>query len=382
MAQSVGSPTSLAPTPFDERTPFQAVIEGLSATFNDLPRVARMVGHLTLALLMLLVIGNILPRDPQPLALDEFAALPSAASQAAGASVQNRPYEARPYWTMEENARYLESSAVPLTMRVMREILPLTAPKESSVRTTVLTYRVQGGDTALGIAEKFGLKGNSLLWANDSLDNNPDSLAVGQELNILPVDGAYHTVAKGETLEKIASTYKVDPAVITSFPANVLQPPVTLAAGQKLIIPGGTKPYVAPQVLAAYEGPVPQGARKGSGNFVWPMSGSITQRPWAGHMAVDLGAPIGTPVVAADAGFVAVVQRSTVSYGRMVIIDHGNGYQTRYAHLNVIYVEVGQSVARGAPVGACGMTGNATGPHLHFEIMRNGVALNPLNYLP
>jgi len=146
-------------------------------------------------------------------------------------------------------------------------------------------------------------------------------------------------------------------------------------------VPGGIKPYVPRQVFA-YNGEVPKGAKKGTGSFAWPMSGYITQGFWEGHRAIDIGAPIGTPIVATDSGFVAVAQWSDVGYGRMVIIDHGNGYQTLYAHMDAYFVEAGQSVAKGQTLGKCGSTGNSTGPHLHFEVIKQGVRRNPFNYLP
>jgi LysM repeat protein len=278
------------------------------------------------------------------------------------------------------SSRYLSSRAVPSTARVMRDPLPIGEPKRE-VRTSVFTYRVQEGDTVLGIAQKFGLEGNSLLWANEKLADNPDFLRLGQTLNILPVDGAYHTVAKGETLESIAQEYKVDPSTIASYAGNDLNLPYELKQGQKLIVPGGVKPYV-PRRVVAYEGEIPQNAQKGTGSFAWPISGLITQKFWSGHRAIDIGAPRGTTIVAADSGYVIMAQHSDVGYGRMLIIDHGNGYQTLYAHLKAYFVEVGSSVAKGQLIGHCGTTGHSTGPHLHFEIIKNDVCRNPMIYLP
>jgi murein DD-endopeptidase MepM/ murein hydrolase activator NlpD len=249
------------------------------------------------------------------------------------------------------------------------------------VRTSVLVYEVQPNDTVTGIAEKFGLDPNSILWANEKLADNPDFLSIGQAVNILPVDGAYHTVAAAETIESIANKYKVDPSAITGYGGNHLTASYVLQVGQKLIIPGGVKPYVPKRVIA-YTGPIPKNAKKGTGSFVWPMSGRITQWYWQGHKAIDIGAPTGTPIYAADSGYVVSAQTSTVGYGRMVVIDHGNGYQTLYAHMQMYFVEVGQSVSKGERIGLCDSTGNSTGPHLHFEIRRNGVNLNPMVYLP
>jgi len=188
-------------------------------------------------------------------------------------------------------------------------------------------------------------------------------------------------VSGGETISTIARMYKVEPEVITGFSGNHLEPPYELTIGQKLVIPGGEKPYV-PRVVHQYSGPIPKNAKKGTGTFGWPTAGYITQLYWSGHQAIDIGAPIGTAVVAADSGYIIRVQSSDRGYGRMVMIDHGNGYATLYAHLSVYHVRVGQSVAKGETIGLSGSTGNSTGPHLHFEIIKNGVRRNPMLYLP
>lgn len=338
---------------------------------KDLPTLTRFAGHLSLAVLLVAVVWSV---DPRSLVTPSSSASPSP-------QAVDTPREASPDANaVQANTRYLEHGSAPLTIRVMRDILPMASLKRVA-RTSVLTYKVETGDTLLDIAERFGLKGTSLLYANDKLMDNPDFLWLGQELIILPVDGAYHTVAAGETVDSIGAKYKVDPSSISGFVGNNLQPPYTLKAGMKLIIPDGTKPYV-PKVVVAYQGPVPAGARKGTGGFAWPMSGVITQRYWEGHQAVDIGAPMGTPVVAADSGFVAVIQSSNTGYGRMVVIDHGNGFSTLYAHLNAYIVDPGQSVAKGEVIAYCGRTGNSTGPHLHFELVLGGVRRNPLGFLP
>lgn len=267
-----------------------------------------------------------------------------------------------------EEADVLVSAVVPHT----------TIPRR--YRIDPITYTVQAGDNVSVIAEKFGVSVETILWANGNLEDNPDYLQVGDELIILPVSGVYHTVAKDDTLESIAQKYKVRVEDITSYEGNYLQEPYTITVGQKLIVPGGRKPYQVRHVVA-WSGSIPQGAKRGTGVFGWPVSGYITQRYNEVHPAVDIGVPEGTPVKAADSGYVAVVGRSDTGYGRYVLIDHGNGFQTVYAHLSVIYVEVGQSVGKGQTIGLSGNTGKSTGPHLHFEIKLNGVRRNPFIYL-
>jgi len=278
--------------------------------------------------------------------------------------------------------RYLARSAVPYTIRSLKAALPLSEPQQREVRTDVFTYKVQAGDTVLGIAQKFDLKGTSLLWANEDLAANPDFLHIGQSLFVLPIDGAYHTVAKGESIEQIAKKYRVEPSAITSYAANALDEPYALEAGQRLIIPGGIMPAVVRQVFAYQGSSPPENASVGSGSFGWPTTGFISQRYWEGHRAIDIANRARPPVVATDSGFVSYMQNSTSGYGRMLIIDHGNGFQTLYGHLDAVYVKVGESVAKGQTIGKVGSTGNSTGPHLHFEIIKSSVRRNPMIYLP
>jgi murein DD-endopeptidase MepM/ murein hydrolase activator NlpD len=200
-------------------------------------------------------------------------------------------------------------------------------------------------------------------------------------LTILPIDGVYHTVVTGDTLESIAQQYKAEVSAIIECEYNNLESPYDLFLGQKLIVPGGKKPY-RPRVVHAYSGPIPQGATVGSGIFAVPTSGSITQKFWDGHKAIDIGAPTGTSILAADSGYVVQTGWSEYGYGKYVVVDHSNGFQTLYAHLHTILVEVGQSVGKGERIGSVGTTGKTTGPHLHFEIRYHGIQRNPLGYLP
>ncbi len=267
-------------------------------------------------------------------------------------------------------------SSGPLT----RSAVPFTTIPDRP-RTDIVTYEVQPGDTVFGIADKFGIKPETIMWSNPVLEQNPDLLRIGDKLVILPVDGVYHKVKKGDTIAKIAKKYKVKPEAITQFAWNHLDgPDATLTPGQYLIVPGGTKPYVA-RTVSVYRGPIPKSARKGTGSFVWPTSGYITQGFWHSHRAIDIGAWLGSPVVASDSGYVVFAGWDRSGYGNLVIIDHGNGYRTYYAHLSKIFVRVGDSVAQGQQIGAVGSTGRSTGPHLHFEIRYHNVQRNPLGFL-
>ena len=253
-------------------------------------------------------------------------------------------------------------------------------------RAGIQTYTVQAGDTVLGIAEKFSLQPETLQWANPDLEANPDMLSIGDQITILPQDGVLHTVRPGDTLAALASTYSVDVAEIVGNELNRLPNANTpLIVGQQLVIAGGTKPYARREVVGITTSvmDVPAGAEVGSGNFGWPASGSISQRYWGGHPALDISGRLGAAVTAADGGFVTVAGGGwNAGYGNHVIIDHGNGFATLYAHLNSIFVSAGENVSAGQQIGTLGNTGNSTGPHLHFEIRYQGAPRNPYNFLP
>jgi len=354
----------------------------LIARWSDDLLMSRTAAHLALILVAVLAValsGPIPPATPRPalqrlgLRGDGAAAPASSQSQEpanlSGPSSLEAPF-ALPAPSLNDQSQVLIRAAVPHT------IIP-ERPRDEIIR-----YTVQSGDTIFGIAAQFGLAPETIMWANGRLEDNPDLLRVGQELIILPVDGVYHQVGADDTLESIATAYKVDPAAIINYPLNQLDPDnPQITVGQWLIVPGGTKPYV-PRTVVAYSGPIPEDASKGTGVFGWPTAGQITQGYWDRHRAIDIGTWKGAPVLAADSGYVVAAGWDDSGYGRMVVIDHGNGFQTLYAHLQVYYVETGDSVAKGQQIGEVGSTGNSTGPHLHFEIRQNGVQRNPFGFLP
>ncbi len=259
-----------------------------------------------------------------------------------------------------------------------RGVAPITIIPERG-RQDIMVYVVQSGDNVWKIAQSFGLKPETILFSNPELERWPDYITVGQELYVLPMDGAYHEVKAGETLQSVAQRYSVDVSVIVECEYNDLEEPYQLQAGQRLVIPGGTRPLVPRYVQAT--APPPAAAPRGSGNFMWPVSGYVTQGYWLGHPATDIGAPTGTPIYASDTGYVAATGWMG-GYGNYIIINHGNGFETAYAHLSQIRVIAGQGVQRGQVIGLVGSTGRSTGPHLHFEIRQGGVKRNPFGFLP
>lgn len=251
-------------------------------------------------------------------------------------------------------------------------------------RMQVVTYTVQPNDNVFAIAQGFGLKPETIVWANPELESRPDMLRVGQKLLVPPVDGIYHTVQSGDTVEKLAKKYETTVEKIVGFEMNGLAEPYALTPGQKIMLPDGRKQVILFQNIYPMErvGKPPSDALKGSGRFGWPTQGILTQRYWSGHQGIDIASRTGTPLYAADGGYVVLSGRATWGYGNQVLIDHGNGYMTRYAHMDTIIVHAGQSVEKGQKIGTMGNTGRSTGPHLHFEVIYNGVRRNPESFLP
>jgi murein DD-endopeptidase MepM/ murein hydrolase activator NlpD len=270
----------------------------------------------------------------------------------------------------------------------------------SRPRYEVSRYTVEANDTLFIIASKFNLDPETILWGNPTLADNPNLLSVGQELNILPVDGALRIVQAGDTLEKIATAYHGTVEDIVNFPGNDLDPsdPV-IANGMYIIIPGGWRDSVAWQlpVVTRSTGPSantgepgscsgPFSGPTGSNTFVWPANNhylSGTDYLPQGHPGIDIAAGMGAPLYASDTGVIVFAGLSYRGYGNLVIIDHGNGWQTAYAHLSQINVFCGGSIFQGQVLGLSGSTGNSTGAHLHFEMRHSQFGrVNPWLYLP
>ena len=254
----------------------------------------------------------------------------------------------------------------------------------SKPRDKVVEYTVEGGDTLESIAQKFDVSTDTIRWENDIDD---DVIKPGETLRIPPVTGVVHKVASGENVYTIAKKYKTDAQKIANFPFNEFTDLDTfqLTSGQELYVPDGVvesaqSTYTQPSSQQATIAQIQAGAR-GGGSFIWPTTGLITQYPVWYHMALDIASNSLPPIIAADSGTVSYVGCIQWGYGCHVILDHGNGYQTLYAHLSSLSVSAGQSVGQGQQVGIMGSTGRSTGPHLHFEIRNGGALLNPLGFL-
>lgn len=226
-------------------------------------------------------------------------------------------------------------------------------------------YIVRKGDTLSGISKMFNVSVNTIAWAN-SLKST--TLREGQTLLILPISGIQYTVKKGDTIKAIVSKYKADLDEVVQY--NNLGDNLVLKEGQVVIIPDADLAYTFFSGSSSGSNPF----RGGSGpNYDWyymkPVEGRISQG-LHGYNGVDIAAPLKTPVVA-SAGGTVIVSRPTGwngGYGLYLVIQHGNGTQTLYSHLNQIIINEGSVVEKGQVIGYVGSTGRSTGSHLHFEV--------------
>lgn len=287
---------------------------------------------------------------------------------------------------------------------IRRLVLPYTIVP-TRPRIDVTTYIVLPGDNLFVIADRFNLKPETILWGNyDVLRDNPQFLRPDQELIILPVDGTYYQWAPGDSLDEIAGFFNVTVDAITGFPGNRFDEVgedgriAGLNVGDWVIVPGGTRelrdwgpPAISRSnpASAAYYGSGSCGAiyegAIGTGTFIWPtVTRTLSGYDWKPgfHHGIDIGGPEGNPVYATDSGVVVYAGWSEYGFGNLVVLDHGNGWQSAYAHLHVVGVNCGQSVALGTVIGTVGNTGNSTGPHLHFELRSEIFGkVNPWDYL-
>ncbi len=269
-------------------------------------------------------------------------------------------------------------------------------------RSEVIEYTVVEGDTIYSIAERYGLTPETIAWSNDrSIIGN---LRPGRALNIMPVNGVYHTVIGSRTIAEIAASYGIsDPYVIIDSEYNDLfgvTPDTVLPSGTLIAIPGGVAEQIAWNPVVEREG----GDSSSGGSFVsfavgdpgscgrvqnvggtgWanPISSYTFMRGFSSwHTGVDLAASPGTSVSAANGGVVIFAGWNNWGYGNTVVLSHGP-FTTLYGHLSSINVGCGQIVSAGQLIAGVGSSGNSSGPHLHFEIRYLDVPQNPTATLP
>jgi murein DD-endopeptidase MepM/ murein hydrolase activator NlpD len=267
--------------------------------------------------------------------------------------------------------------------------LPSAAP--GSPQTGGRTYRVAPGDTLSAIAIRYDVTVDGLIAANGL--TSIDSLYVGQVLNIpeagatarpYPVEGAtIHTVQPGETLSAIALRYGVSATTLAI--ANGFSSAARIFPGMVLSIPSAQAGSNSVAYASVGEGiceGVEEITRTGTGYFTKAtQSYVITQGFHSWHPGIDLADELGTSIFAADGGTVVFSGWNSAGYGNLIVLDHGNGWRTYYAHLRTIYVACEAYIPRGAIIAEMGSTGNSTGPHLHFELLRFGVPVDPTGYI-
>jgi murein DD-endopeptidase MepM/ murein hydrolase activator NlpD len=258
------------------------------------------------------------------------------------------------------------------------------------------TYLVSRGDTIWSIAQSHNLTVDEVKQANPQLAS--ETIRPGEELSLVVAEPLVHVSVTEEVTfeEKIPfnteyrddkNLYKGTSRIITAGRQGLREATylITRVSGREVskeLIDETIMEEPRTQIVARGTAVAPI---TGSGRFLWPVSGGgrITsrygQRGRSFHYGVDIAGPVGTPIVAADAG-VVTSSGWAGSYGILVTIDHGNGYVTKYAHNSSTLVTVGQKVQKGAQIARMGSTGNSTGPHLHFEIIHNGRNVNPLNF--
>jgi murein DD-endopeptidase MepM/ murein hydrolase activator NlpD len=303
-----------------------------------------------------------------------------------------------PTETLPTSAADPARSLSPASLAI-RRVIDLHTEKPDRPSETITEYTVQSGDSVFSIAQQVGLKPTTIYWANyDLLIAGAGQLSPGQTLKIPPVDGIYYKWQAGDTLQDVATRFKVTVEAIVNFAGNNLDPlnPQVLP-GDFIMIQGGASAavnwagpvYATENVnyagLGSFTCSSHLAGNPGAGNWVWPAP-SDTSHLLSGnnfsswHPGVDILELLGWPILAADRGVVAYAGWSAVGYGNLVVINHLNGWETRYAHLSEIDVQCGDDVVGGQRIGFAGSTGNSTGPHLHFEMRYNGSPVDPHTY--
>jgi LysM repeat protein len=291
---------------------------------------------------------------------------------------------------MTELSTVTQGGVAMVKPNIIRPITPDQVPGSQlpDKRGDVVVHKVVAGDTFSSVAKKYNIDVNTLLWENNLTANSV--LRLGMELKILPMVGVSHKVVRGESVSVIANKYKISTDQILA--ANNLLDTTDIKIGQVLIVPGGKKigPVVKPTVvvkktttapLGTLFEPAPTTTRSNVTGWAWPLAArTITQYYKLNHRGLDIAGALGIAVYAVDDGVVEYAGWSS-GYGYNILINHGGGIKTRYAHANKLYVSKGDSVVKGQTIMGQGSTGWSTGPHLHFEVIVNGVKVNPLSYI-
>lgn len=297
---------------------------------------------------------------PAPSGNEEALAAAAAATEPPGGSEGD-------FYEDDETSMILQDGAL------LSPMLP-TGPN----RRTPETYAVVAGDTIAGIAARFGVSIDTVLWANKLSVRSV--IRPGNTLTIPPVSGILHTVVRNDTIAKIAQRYRVKPEDVVAW--NQLANASDLRLGETLVIPGGRMPAPPAPVQTSRTVLIPSRQTPNSSGLIWPSAcRRITQGFSWRHTGLDIACGKGNALRAVADGIVIIAGWNRGGYGYQVVIDHGDGRRTRYAHASQLNAKVGDEVRQGDVVALEGTTGRSTGPHNHFELYVNGRRVNPLQYI-
>ncbi len=284
--------------------------------------------------------------------------------------------------------------------------------EDSASRYDFIQYEVVTGDSIFAIAEKFSITPSTILWCNyNTLYDNPAFISPGQILQIPPTNGVTYTWNEGDGLNGVANGLGITPEDIINWPGNNLsadtigdyaQP--NIAAGTTIFAPGASKVFTdwttslftrdeaatSSSLWGEGKCALVTGGLTGTGSYEWPTSehyiSGFEYSPETNHWGIDIGGDTGNPIYATDSGVVVYSGWSSLGYGNVIAIDHGQNadgttVQSVYAHMSSLAVGCGTSVYQGAIIGYMGSTGNSSGPHLHFELIIGSFKANPHVYL-
>ncbi len=277
---------------------------------------------------------------------------------------------------------------------------------QAGSRYDFISYEVVEGDSIWTISQNYGLKIETILWSNRSvLYDNPAAIYPGQVIKIPPEDGVVYVWHAGDGLNGVAKGLGVEPEEIVNWPGNGLSMETigdfafpNIEPGREIFAPGGKTAFInwtdtiflrSEEASARIWGegkcePTNQGPI-GYGTYVWPTTdhyiGGYEFSPETNHWGIDVSGKTGNPIFAVDNGVIVYAGWHAMGYGNVIALDHGNGMQSLYAHLNAFNVACGAFVYQGDIIGYLGNTGNSSGPHLHFELLSGRTRVNPHKYL-
>jgi murein DD-endopeptidase MepM/ murein hydrolase activator NlpD len=290
-----------------------------------------------------------------------------------------------------DGARITVQSLPPLRKPVAGATI--AAPATTKLAATSLgtsgavTYRVLAGDTLYGVARRFAVPVRGVIDAN-ALEP-PYGLRVGQVLRV--PNPRRHRVAAGDTLYGVARRYGIEPSRIVSL--NRIAEPYAIAPGQSLVLPAAAPAAAstaAPQPVAGRSAralaKIPAPPPRAGGKFLWPVQGRTIagygrKRDGLHNDGINIAAPRGAAVRAADNGVVAYVGNELRGFGNLILVKHAGGWVTAYAHTQDFQVRRGQTVTRGQPIARIGSSGNVATPQLHFEIRKGTRSVDPTRFL-